>query len=83
MIFIYPRELRSGDRLRISDDVQVWWEEVDSITLPAKKGGNILVFTKARMIVCDPGDKVVVERREGESNAQDPSASEAERGPDD
>jgi hypothetical protein len=66
MIFVYPKELQPGDKLRIVDPEakanKVFWEEVDSITVPAMPGAKVMVFTKARMIMCDPGDKVTVQR---------------------
>lgn len=61
MIFIYPKELKPGDKLRIMAEGQVWWETVDSITVTEGKD-KVMVFTKARMIMCDAGDKVTVQR---------------------
>ncbi len=66
MIFIYPKELKKGDRLRIGEENRVWWEAVDSITVQDEPDGNdekkVLVFTEARMIACDPGVKITVDR---------------------
>lgn len=62
MMFIYPKELQKGDKLRIVGEGRVWWEEVGSVTVPDAPGAKILVFTTARTIACDPGDKVTVQR---------------------
>jgi hypothetical protein len=59
MIFIYPKELQPNDKIRIVGEGRVWWETVDSIT-PEKD--KVMVFTKSRMIMCDAGDKVTVQR---------------------
>lgn len=64
MIFVYPKDLKTGDLLRVvGEGKEVWWERVDSITVDTtNENKSVMVFTDSRMIMCDPGDKVTVQR---------------------
>lgn len=64
MIFVYPKDLLSKDRLRIVDAEtnKAFFEDVVSISVPEKPGASVLVFTDKRTVVCDPGSKVAIER---------------------
>jgi hypothetical protein len=63
MIFIYPKELQTGDMLYLKDEGKIWKERVDSITADlTNENKSVMVFTDKRTIMCDPGQKVQVDR---------------------
>jgi hypothetical protein len=66
-LFVYPKDLRKGDHIVIHAEGQAWREEVDSISVNEDDPENkkVLVFTKSRMVACDPGMKVQISVQRG------------------
>ena len=63
MPFIYPLELRVGDKVVLRDEDSTWTEDVTALS--ERQGERVFVYTDKRLLQCDPGLKLQISVRRG------------------